>query len=159
MKRLLSFILILFVSVNLCSCACSCNKKNVQESSTSNSEKDNKATDNKATDNKATTDDRATTDDSESKIPEPDWSKAEETEIYGKIEKGMYDMLVISEKWDTRSKVSYYVFGEKVSQLQDKMGQFAKVKGLTPKRKDRLGEWRRRIYVKEILEITKKPAE
>ncbi len=96
----------------------------------------------------------------ETSMEEPDWSLAEEQTLVGKIEMGKYDMVTIVTEWESKSRVSYYVFGDALAkELMNNVGKFAEVKGLIPTKENQMSDWSKRILVTEILQISENPIE
>ncbi len=84
------------------------------------------------------------------------WDNAIEKTIVGKIETGDKKIFVV-EKWDSKSRVSYEVFGDLAKELEPHIDKYAKVKGLVPRADEETINWSKHILVQEIIEIYENP--
>lgn len=82
-------------------------------------------------------------------IPAPDWNNAKEIILEGKIELGMDNMVCIVTNWETRSRVSHYVYGPTVNDLKKSLGHIVKVTGI-----EDTSPVDETPYVKEIIVVT-----
>lgn len=62
--------------------------------------------------------------------PDPDWNNARQIEIEGKIELGMNNMVCIVTNWESKSRVSHYVYGPKTDEIKKSTGRIIKVIGI-----------------------------
>lgn len=146
MNKKLVIILILILSLSLTFVFCSSKENTVNNTDNSNET-------NNTPNNSDDTEEETT-------MEEPDWSLAEEQTLVGKIETGKYDMVTIVTDWESKSRVSYYVFGDALAkELMNNVGKFAEVKGLIPTKENQMSEWSKRILVTEILQISENAIE
>ncbi|MBN2444396.1 MAG: hypothetical protein JXJ04_23740 [Spirochaetales bacterium] len=85
--------------------------------------------------------------------PDPDWSQAGTIEIEGIIEKGMNNRLCIITNWESRSRVSHYVYGELNKAMADAIGFIAIVKGLEVLTLADSSPFVKEIVVEEIISL------
>lgn len=90
--------------------------------------------------------------------PLPDWSETKEDTINGKIELCQDNMPCVIKDWESKSRVSYYVYGKHRKTIENNIDKYAKVKGLVAKEESESNiTWTRHIVVEEIIEISDKP--
>jgi hypothetical protein len=81
----------------------------------------------------------------------PDWGKAMPEEIEGLVEYGRDNYICIVTNWDSKSRVSNYVYGDLYTELKKNVGKIVKVKG---KFLEGSGRWENYILVEEIINIS-----
>jgi hypothetical protein len=86
-----------------------------------------------------------------------DWDNVEEETFIGKVELGKDNKVVVVKDWTSRSRVSYYVYGEKESYLQSNVKNYAKIKCLVVQDETHSSVWTKHCIVADILKIDTKP--
>ncbi len=89
--------------------------------------------------------------------PQYDWNNIKEETFIGKVELGKDNKVVVIKDWTSRSRVSYYVYGEKEDYLQSNAKNYAKIKCLVVQDETHSSEWTKHCIVADILKIDTKP--
>jgi hypothetical protein len=74
----------------------------------------------------------------------------QEIKIEGKIEKGIDNLICIVKNWESKSRVSYYIYGKYKEELSKKIGKIVKVSGIVINDKS---PWTKDFMVYSIIEI------
>jgi hypothetical protein len=64
------------------------------------------------------------------KSSKPDWSNTSHKEIKGLVELGKDNHVCIVTEWQSRSRVSYYIYGEHIHTIKKSLGCIVKARGL-----------------------------
>lgn len=74
-------------------------------------------------------------------------------EIFGKLEIGKDNLICIVANWNSRSRISYYVYGEYQKKLSKNIGKIVRVSG---KIIGELSPWSKKILVNSIIKLESK---
>jgi hypothetical protein len=85
------------------------------------------------------------------------WSSSKLQIIIGKVMLGKDNQVCVVSKWNSRSRVSYYVYGDFKTILKDKMNKFVKIKGWIYHGKNQTNRWSRKMLAVSILKISDTP--
>lgn len=86
---------------------------------------------------------------------EPDWNKGKKEEIIGKIEYSKDSEVILIAKWESRSRVSYHIYGSKKGELigivKDNKDEdvFVKISGVVVEGPD---PWNKNLLLESIIE-------
>lgn len=89
--------------------------------------------------------------------PEFDWEKTEEEVFTAKVESGQDNNLALIRDWTSRSRVTYYIHGEKYGDFTNKIGNYVKVKCLVFINEPNKLTWTKHCIVADIIKIDTKP--
>ncbi|MBN2534567.1 MAG: hypothetical protein JXB88_16910 [Spirochaetales bacterium] len=86
--------------------------------------------------------------------PQPDWNKARQIEIEGKIELGMNNSVCIITNWESKSRVSHYVYGPKKDMIKKSIGRVIKVSGIEDTSLEDISPFVKEIIVERIISLS-----
>lgn len=142
-KNIFVILLILSLGIALGLTACSGNNSNGNEGQN----------DTKNVDEPMDTDDNKDT--KSNLIPETDinWDKGSEVSLTGLVEYGMEGHITIVANWKSKSRVSYYIYGDLQKELEQNEGMIATVSGTVMNKDEQPSPWTSYMLVDEITEI------
>jgi len=99
----------------------------------------------------------------ETPVPPPgivdniDWQSSSLETIEGKIMLGQDNQPCIVAKWTSRSRVSYYLYGDLKTQFSTAVDKFARIRGWILKNPANNNPWTKKILIESVIIISSNP--
>jgi hypothetical protein len=86
----------------------------------------------------------------------PNWKNTEQREIEGIVELGKDNQVCIVTNWESRSRVSYYVYGDQKNAIEKSPGSIVKAIGLVVVLENEETSFTKNIYIEKIISVKEK---